>query len=147
MALEDYQAAVNDFKASLEQVQIDGSQAEERSLKQELRSAEIALKRSKTKDYYKILGLSVTACQCFVLTAGWKAYRRTVLSTILRKHIGSKAYCTIQIRYLYVGGENPLLTVQPYRVETKRSSSLLRKPTTYFQIHRSAHGKFPWLIL
>lgn len=54
---EDYQAAVNDFKASLEQVRIDGSQVEERSLKQELKEAELALKRSKSKDYYKILGM------------------------------------------------------------------------------------------
>lgn len=57
MVLEDYQAAVNDFKASNEQVRIDGSQTEERGLKKELREAEIALKRSKTKDYYKILGI------------------------------------------------------------------------------------------
>lgn len=58
MAMEDYQAAVNDFKVSLEHVRADGSQSEERALKQELKEAEVALKRSKTKDYYKILGKS-----------------------------------------------------------------------------------------
>lgn len=60
MAMEDYQAAVNDFKASLEQVRADGSQAEERAVKQELKEAEIALKRSKSKDYYKILGKEIS---------------------------------------------------------------------------------------
>ena len=72
MASEDYQAAVTDFKASLEQVQIEGSQTEERALRQELKEAEIALRRSKSKDYYKILGLSVTSWRQIALTAGSK---------------------------------------------------------------------------
>ena len=57
LAQEDYQAAINDFKESLKHVSVDGSQAEERALKAELKEAEIALKRSKSKDYYKILGM------------------------------------------------------------------------------------------
>lgn len=47
MAQEDHQAAVNDIKASLEQVRTEGSQAEQQSLKQEFREAKISLKRSK----------------------------------------------------------------------------------------------------
>lgn len=45
-----------DFKAALEQVRVEGSEVEERRMKEELRGAEVALKRSKSKDYYKILG-------------------------------------------------------------------------------------------
>jgi DnaJ homolog subfamily C member 7 len=47
MAQEDHQAAVNDIKASLEQVRTEGSQAEQQSLKQVFREAKISLKRSK----------------------------------------------------------------------------------------------------
>ncbi|KAF8521602.1 hypothetical protein BU17DRAFT_75424 [Hysterangium stoloniferum] len=75
MALEEYQSAVNDFKASLEQVQNDGSQTEERALKQELREAEVALKRSKTKDYYKILEIAKDSTDYDIK----KAYRKQSL--------------------------------------------------------------------
>ena len=44
VALEDYQVAVNGFRASLEHVRVDGSQAE-------VRDAEAALRWSKAKDY------------------------------------------------------------------------------------------------
>jgi len=54
--LEKYDAAVTDFKASIEQAGFEGLDAEVRSLRSELKKAEAALKRSKTKDYYKILG-------------------------------------------------------------------------------------------
>lgn len=36
---------------------MDGNESEIRSLRAELKKAEAALKRSKTKDYYKILGM------------------------------------------------------------------------------------------
>ncbi|KAF8585459.1 TPR-like protein [Ramaria rubella] len=75
MVLEDYQSAVNDFKASLEQVRIDGSQTEERALKQELKDAEVALKRSKSKDYYKILGIPKDCADSDIK----KAYRKQSL--------------------------------------------------------------------
>ena len=57
--LEEYEGSVADFKQSLEMAR-DGREAvqEVRSLQEELRKAEAALKRSKTKDYYKILGQS-----------------------------------------------------------------------------------------
>lgn len=54
--LEKYDAAVADFRTSIEQAGFEGLDAEVRSLKSELKKAEAALKRSKTKDYYKILG-------------------------------------------------------------------------------------------
>lgn len=56
MHLEQYESAVADFKTAIEYAQSEGASIDERSLKTELRQAEVALKRSKTKDYYKILG-------------------------------------------------------------------------------------------
>jgi DnaJ family protein C protein 7 len=54
--LEKYDAAVADFRSSIEHAGFEGLDAEVRALKVELKKAEAALKRSKTKDYYKILG-------------------------------------------------------------------------------------------
>ncbi|KAJ6624856.1 hypothetical protein B0H10DRAFT_2004434 [Mycena sp. CBHHK59/15] len=58
--LEKYDQAVADFKSAIQQVGMDGSagDADVRALKTELKKAEAALKRSKTKDYYKILGVA-----------------------------------------------------------------------------------------
>ncbi|KAJ7623539.1 hypothetical protein FB45DRAFT_108514 [Roridomyces roridus] len=58
--LEKYDNAVADFKSSIQQASADGatSDADVRALKTELKKAEAALKRSKTKDYYKILGVA-----------------------------------------------------------------------------------------
>ncbi|KAF9035604.1 hypothetical protein BJ165DRAFT_1533588 [Panaeolus papilionaceus] len=57
--LENFDAAIADFKSAIQQAQGDGSALDNdvRSLKAELKKAEAALKRSKTKDYYKILGV------------------------------------------------------------------------------------------
>jgi DnaJ family protein C protein 7 len=56
--LEKYDNAIADFKAAIEQVGMESSNADVRALGGELK-AEAALKRSKTKNYYKILGTSV----------------------------------------------------------------------------------------
>ena len=56
--LEKFDAAVADFKSSIEQAEFEGADGDVRSLRVELKKAEAALKRSKTKDYYKILGRS-----------------------------------------------------------------------------------------
>ena len=53
---EKHDAAVADFKAALEQAEFEGNDADVRALRVEVKKAEAALKRSKTKDYYKILG-------------------------------------------------------------------------------------------
>jgi len=47
---------VSDFKQAIEQAAFEGTEADVKALKAELKKAEAALKRSKTKDYYKILG-------------------------------------------------------------------------------------------
>lgn len=54
--MEKYESAVSDFKTAIEQAGSEGSDADVRALRQELKKAELDLKRSKTKDYYKILG-------------------------------------------------------------------------------------------
>ena len=54
--LEKYDASVSDFKQAIEQAGFEGTDADVKALKGELKKAEAALKRSKTKDYYKILG-------------------------------------------------------------------------------------------
>jgi DnaJ homolog subfamily C member 7 len=56
--LEKFDAAVGDFRQAIEQAGFEGTDADVKALKGELKKAEAALKRSKTKDYYKILGES-----------------------------------------------------------------------------------------
>ena len=56
LALEEYDEAIQDFKSALESSTIEASTAEQKSIEKEIRMAEVQLKRSKTKDYYKILG-------------------------------------------------------------------------------------------
>ncbi|KAG1823101.1 hypothetical protein EV424DRAFT_1397734 [Suillus variegatus] len=73
--LEKYDAAIADFRASMEQAEFEGVDADVRALRSELKKAEAALKRSKTKDYYNILGI---ARDCNELDIK-KAYRRESL--------------------------------------------------------------------
>lgn len=61
--MEKYDAAISDFRTAMEQAESDGSDADVKALKGELKRAELDLKRSKTKDYYKILG-SVLLRRC-----------------------------------------------------------------------------------
>lgn len=68
LAVEKYEEAVSDFKKAIEETPMGESEA----LKRELRSAEIDLKRSKKKDYYKILGVEKTATDVELK----KAYRK-----------------------------------------------------------------------
>ena len=57
LQLGRYEEAVADFRSALEQAGLEGTTADQRALREELRKAEVDLKRSKTKDYYKILGM------------------------------------------------------------------------------------------
>ena len=82
--LENYDAAVADFKSAIEQAGIEGSDADVRALRAELKKAEVALKRSKTKDYYKILGVERECTEVEIR----KAYRRESL-----KHHPDKVRC------------------------------------------------------
>jgi hypothetical protein len=56
LELEHFEDAVRDFKAAQESAEGDGTaMGEVRSIAEEVKKAEVLLKRSKTKDYYKIL--------------------------------------------------------------------------------------------
>ncbi|KAI0923347.1 hypothetical protein AcW1_006333 [Taiwanofungus camphoratus] len=73
--LEKYDSAVADFKSALEQAELEGNHADVLALRSELKKAEAALKRSKTKDYYKILGVPRDCNEMEIK----KAYRRESL--------------------------------------------------------------------
>ncbi|KAG9043915.1 hypothetical protein FS837_008975 [Tulasnella sp. UAMH 9824] len=75
MALEEYEEAVRDFNLAKEALGDDGPSADRKALDDEIRKAEAALKRSKTKDYYKILGVSREATEIEIK----KAYRKESL--------------------------------------------------------------------
>ncbi|KIP06165.1 hypothetical protein PHLGIDRAFT_73132 [Phlebiopsis gigantea 11061_1 CR5-6] len=73
--LEKYEAAIQDFKTAIEQAEFEGCDSDAKALKTELRKAEVDLKRSKSKDYYKILGVSRECTEVEIK----KAYRRESL--------------------------------------------------------------------
>ncbi|KZT00971.1 DnaJ-domain-containing protein [Laetiporus sulphureus 93-53] len=73
--LEKYDTAIADFKSAIEQAEFEGNDADVKALRSELKKAELALKRSKSKDYYKILGVSKEATEVEIK----KAYRRESL--------------------------------------------------------------------
>lgn len=81
--LEKFDASIADFKSAIEQAEFEGNNADVKALKGELKKAETALKRSKTKDYYKILGISRDCSESEIK----KAYRRESL-----KHHPDKVY-------------------------------------------------------
>ncbi|KAI0796257.1 protein prenylyltransferase [Irpex lacteus] len=73
--MEKYDAAIADFKTAMEQAESEGSDADVKALKSDLKKAELDLKRSKTKDYYKILGVSRDCTEVEIK----KAYRKESL--------------------------------------------------------------------
>ena len=73
--LEQFDSAIADFKSAIQQAGVEGNDTDVRALKSELRKAEAALKRSKTKDYYKILGVPRDCNELDIK----KAYRRESL--------------------------------------------------------------------
>lgn len=72
---ELYDDAIADFRAAIEQAEFDSADGDVRTLRGELKRAEAALKRSKTKDYYKILGIPRDCNETDIK----KAYRRESL--------------------------------------------------------------------
>ena len=73
--LEKYDAAIADFNSAIEQAGFENCDADVRALRSELKKAEVALKRSKSKDYYKILGVERDCTDTDIR----KAYRRESL--------------------------------------------------------------------
>ena len=109
--LEKYDNVIADFKSAIQQAKTDGNATENdlRALQAELKKAEAAMKRSKTKDYYKILGLARDCSQSDIK----KAYRRESL-----KHHPDKVTffpCSLFLTFLFL---TEFLSI---RVVTKRN--------------------------
>ncbi|KAF8800864.1 TPR-like protein [Phlegmacium glaucopus] len=72
--LDNFDSSIADFNSAIQQAQMQGFTTENdtHALRSELKKAESALKRGKTKDYYKILGISRDCSE----KAIWKGYRQ-----------------------------------------------------------------------
>ena len=115
---EQYDEAIADFRSALEQAEFDGADADVRSLRGELKRAEAALRRSKTKDYYKILGVARDCNEADIK----KAYRRESL-----KHHPDKVRLD-SLFFFFVVSSNAAS-----RVVTRKSSSWSSRPTRCFR--------------
>jgi tetratricopeptide (TPR) repeat protein len=102
MHFEKFESAIQDFRAAAEQAEFEGADGDARALKAEVRKAEAALKRSKTKDYYKILGV------CFAcsrertgrLTSAQALREMRMIRTSRRRTVASRSYI-IQTRFTF----------------------------------------------
>ena len=56
LQLEKFDACISDYREAIQQANMEGNGPDAKAMQSELKKAELALKRSKTKDYYKILG-------------------------------------------------------------------------------------------
>jgi len=127
--LEKFDTAIADFKSATQQAGVEGNDADVRALKSELKKAEAALKRSKTKDYYKILGVSRDCNELDIK----KAYRRESL-----KHHPDKVS-----NPLYLYSQNPRVArsnLKPQRVGTKKNSNSWWRLMLSYPTHNGASG-------
>ena len=115
---EQYDEAIADFRSALEQAEFDGADADVRALRGELKRAEAALRRSKTKDYYKILGVARDCNEADIK----KAYRRESL-----KHHPDKVRLLVSLFFF------GFLSNAAGREVTRKSSSWSSRPTPYFR--------------
>lgn len=120
--LEKFDSSIADFKSAIQQAQTEGSatDADVRALQSELKKAEAALKRSKTKDYYKILGVSRECTEIEIK----KAYRRESLI----HHPDKVSFFVFPPFILTQRGSGD-------RAATKRNSNWWWRPTPCYPIH------------
>ena len=89
--LENFDPAVADFKSSIEQAEFEGADADVRSLRVELKKAEAALKRSKTKDYYNILGMClISSWEQAMSYVDVQVFQETVRRETSKRHTAGK---------------------------------------------------------
>ena len=120
---EQYDDAIADFRSALEQAEFDGADADVRALRGELKRAEAALRRSKTKDYYKILGVPRDCNEADIK----KAYRRESL-----KHHPDKVRLASFLFFLLVSSN------AAGREVTRKSLSWSSRPTRCFRTRNGA---------
>ncbi|CEI87726.1 hypothetical protein G6F70_007054 [Rhizopus microsporus] len=97
METEKYEEAVRDYQRL---VQTDGSNREYQNL---LRKAELELKKSQRKDYYKVLGLTKTATETEIK----KAYRKLALQYHPDKNAGDEK---AEVRFKEIGEAYAILS-------------------------------------
>jgi tetratricopeptide (TPR) repeat protein len=126
---EQYDDAIADFRAALEQAEFESADGDVRALRGELKRAEAALKRSKTKDYYKILGVPRDCNEADIK----KAYRRESL----KHHPDKVCQTSVALIRMSVNKSFPFFFL---RAATRKSSNWLSKPTRCFRIRIGANG-------
>ena len=113
--MEEYEDAVRDFKKAKELNEGD------RSLDEDIRKAEAALKQSKQKDYYKILGVSRKASGKEIK----KAYREQALVWHPDKHSGEEEKEKAEVKFQLVAEAYEILSDDEKRAAYDRGEDVL----------------------
>jgi DnaJ family protein C protein 3 len=114
LELEAYDEAVYQYKKAAELIQND------RTVQEELRKAEAALKQSKQKDYYKILGVSRKAHAKEIK----KAYREQALQWHPDKHSGEEEKEKAEKQFQLVAEAYEILSDQDKRAAYDRGEDV-----------------------
>ena len=117
LELEEYEEAVRDFRKAKELNEGD------RSLDEDIRKAEAALKQSKQKDYYKILGVSRQAKVKEIK----KAYREQALIWHPDKHAGEEEKEKAEAKFQLVAEAYEVLSDDDKRKRYDRGEDVLNE--------------------
>ena len=97
---EEFEAAVRDFEEAAEQ------EPSNRDIRQQLRNAKIELKKSKRKNYYKILGVAKTATSSEIK----KAYRKLAMTCHPDRVQGDEAKEKAEAKFKEIGKPYAILS-------------------------------------
>lgn len=129
MELENFDEAVFHYKKANELLQND------RTVQEELRKAEAALKQSKQKDYYKILGVSRKATAKEIK----KAYREQALQWHPDKHSGEEEKEKAEKQFQLVAEAYEILSDAEKRAAYDRGEDVSGNPQQQQHQHPFAH--------